>query len=159
MVLIILSVTLLYYLSKFTKKPTYLNKILFLKDPYRSYMTSSKIGALIRIVFYIIQFSCIALLSSFISTKKTIFSKWGQNTLFIYLTHAIVITIIRKTILSHLTISNGILILIISFIFTLTYCVLLSLKPISNLGRKVTSLNTNIFKYINILYKNVLWGD
>lgn len=115
--------------------------ILYLKDSYDVYLVNETIGALIRIVLYILQILMILLMFSFISSKEGMLSKIGQNTLFIYLTHGIVIKCLRKIFIKEAIITNPICILICCVIAAIMYCFILSLSPIKKLGKKLTSIN------------------
>ena len=136
--LVTFAVLLLYYFSKFAIVPKDIRKTLFLRDIYSSYMKNANMGALIRIIFYGIQFLCIPLLSSFISKNKSILSTLGRNTLLIYLTHGLAIKILRKLLLNHIITFNSFSILIICFILSSLYCLILSLKPFYKIGKNIT---------------------
>lgn len=142
--IILLGLIIINHLDNYLIKESYIKKILYLKEPYKKYIANENMGALIRIVMYGIQFLSIPLLFSFISTEKNILSKFGQNTLFIYLTHGIVIQILKKTLFKKIAITSGMFILISCIIVAFAYCLLLSLKPIQNLGRKITSINMDM---------------
>lgn len=142
--IIFLGLILINHVDNYLIKESYIKKILYLKDPYEKYIVNENMGALIRIVMYGIQFLSIPLLFSFISDKQNILSKFGQNTLFIYLTHGIVIQILKNTLLKKIVITNGMFILISCIIVAFAYCLLLSLNPIQNLGKQITSINMDM---------------
>lgn len=139
--IILLGLILIDYIDNQLIKESYIKKILYLKEPYEKYMVNENMGALVRIAMYGIQFLSIPLLFSFISAEKNILSKFGQNTLFIYLTHGIVIQILKKTLFKKIAITNGLFILISCIIVAFAYCLLLSLRHIQNIGKKITSIN------------------
>lgn len=142
--IIFLGLILINYFDAYILKESNIKRLLFLKDPYKKYMTNENIAALYRLLMYGIQFLSIPLLFSFVSAKKNILSNIGQNTLAIYLTHGIVIKLLKKIILPEIALTNGTLILISCIIGTFLYCTLFCLKPIRKFGRMITSINMDV---------------
>lgn len=141
---IILGIVFINSLDDLVIKEKYINKALFLKDKYEKYLRNEDIGFIIRSILYSLQFMCIYLFTTFISSKKSIFSKIGQNTLFIYLSHAVLIKYLQKTYFKSVPLDSS-MILITALVLSFAYCLLLSSKPFVKFGSIFTNINMNLF--------------
>ena len=142
--LVILGVIFINSLDQLLIKEKYIHKILFFKDKYEKYLRNEDIGFIIRSILYSLQFMCIYLFTTFISSKKSIFSKIGQNTLFIYLSHAVLIKYLQKSYFKSVPLDSS-MILITALVLSFAYCLLLSSKPFVKFGSIFTNINMNLF--------------
>lgn len=142
---ILIGIAFINSIEDFLLKEKYINKALYLKDTYKSYFINENIGIFVRFNLYIIQFACIILFCSFIPSKKTIFSKIAMNSLFIYLSHGMIIKYMQRMYFKDLAIQNGDIVIIISAIISILYCLLLSTKYFSKIGSLLTSIKVDRF--------------
>lgn len=129
-------------LSDFLIKENLIFKILFGKDRYLKYLTNPNAGVLFRLCLYLIQFSFVYVIICLFTSKKTILFKLSLNSLFIYLTHGVIVESLEFKYYKVLNISNMdcVSFLIISLVASLAYCLLLSFNPISKIGGYITKL-------------------
>lgn len=107
-----------------------LNENWFLgSKPYANFVDNRFLGLFIRLFIYTISFASISAFFSFVPRKHLFFTKWGKNTLYVYLLHGFLIKFLREgsiqnvdykvqTIFLLMAISLGITILLSSKIVT-----------------------------------------
>lgn len=100
---------------------------------YKRLSSSGIEAAIIRLTLYLVSISCIISILGLTPTVKTVFSNWGQNSLYVYVWHGFIIKIlINVGFISALGNTNTVVIVIcMSIIAVLTTC-LLSLGFVRN---------------------------
>lgn len=140
--LVAISILFFTVLSTFLIKYSFLPEILFGEDRYSSYLTNPNSGILFRLFLYFIQFLFICAFISLFTSKKTILSKLSLHSLFIYLTHGVLVDSLGFKYYYKFDVSDmgSVSFLIMSLIISLAYCFLLSTKPLSKIGTLITKL-------------------
>jgi fucose 4-O-acetylase-like acetyltransferase len=91
---------------------------------------SPLLGVFFRFLFYIIQVTASVSVIVLVSTKPSIFSRWGERTIYVYLLHGIIIrTLMHYKLLEHMNI-GAIFILAVFITFLLVQPIFRLLRPI-----------------------------
>ena len=122
--------SIIYAFSGDLVKPTSFSKILAFKYKYDALYKNEFIGLFLRLVLYMIQFVLIFTVFAIVPKVKTIFATWGRSSLLIYLTHAILLTVLNKHILMFAKGINEYQYIIFAIATSCILCMLLSLKPV-----------------------------
>lgn len=83
-------------LSFITLHPNLNDKWFLGSKPYANFVEVKSLGLFIRALVYLISFGSIAAFFSFIPRKRLFFTKWGKNTLYVYLLHGFFIKFFRE---------------------------------------------------------------
>lgn len=74
-----------------------LNENWFLgSKPYANFLDNRTLGVFIRLFVYAISFASISAFFSFVPKRQLFFTKWGKNTLYVYLLHGFFIKLFRE---------------------------------------------------------------
>lgn len=85
-------------LSFITFHPNLNDKWFLGSKPYANFVEVKSLGLFIRGLVYLISFGSIAAFFSFIPRKRLFFTKWGKNTLYVYLLHGFFIKFFVKVV-------------------------------------------------------------
>lgn len=121
-------------------KPSMINKILFMREAYTSFLETPWHGIGLRVICYLLQIGMTFLMLSFISDKKTRLTAVGQNSFFIFISHGMFILALQKLYFSQQSNFHAPTVLIVAFVVTSLYCWLCCTKPIVRLGRYLTQI-------------------
>ncbi|MDC9217628.1 hypothetical protein PSM09_18495, partial [Clostridioides difficile] len=86
-VMILGGIFIVLLLSFITFHPNLNDKWFLGSKPYANFVEVKSLGLFIRGLVYLISFGSIAAFFSFIPRKRLFFTKWGKNTLYVYLLH------------------------------------------------------------------------
>lgn len=138
----VISIIFLDFLSNFLVNDNEIFKILFAKEVYSKYLIKPTNGIILKLVLYFIQILFICSLLTLFTSKKTLLFKLSINSLFIYLTHGVFVDCFKFKYYDKFDISNKntLVILAISFIISLLYCILLSHTPLSKIGEYINKI-------------------
>lgn len=141
-VITFISYAFLNCLYDFVIKDKFIYYILFGRDRYSLYLLNPNYGIIFRFVLYLIQFIFICALISLFTYKKTILFNLSINSLFIYLTHGVFVDSLDFKYYDKFNVSdiNLLSFMVISLIISLSYCFLLSFKPLSKIGEFITKI-------------------
>ena len=121
--------------DKFFTKP------LMLRDHYDLYLNNPMNGIYIRSVLYVLAFLMISTIFSFMPSKETIFTRIGQQSFIIFISHYMIIYVIKRIYFSDVTVYAANSVLITAFICSFLYCALLTTKPAQMIARRLTTIN------------------
>ena len=118
-----------------------LDEFLLQRKTYADFLVNPIKGPFIRGFTYLISFGLVILPFTFITSKNNFLVKWGQNSLFIYLSHVLVLNLLKDSFYEKLDTYNSFLLIGISTLFSISYCFILTLKPILRIGHALTTIN------------------
>ncbi len=122
-----------------------LNENWFLgSKPYASFVDVKTFGLLIRCVIYGISFLSIAAFLTFVPKKRLFFTKWGKNTLYVYLLHGFFIKMFREGSLSDFNYTSKTFVLLLAISFGLT--VILSSNIVTTFVQPIIELRMSRLK-------------
>lgn len=136
---------LIHFSKNILLKEKYLMKVLYMKDTYSSYLTTPEIGFILRIITYIIALILIISIIKLTPSKKTIFSKIGINSLFIYLSHGMILKALEINGIGDYSPTNGFFFAAITFIICFVYSYICTLKPIPQISKLLSSVPDKLF--------------
>lgn len=116
------------------KEARLLNKSLFMRELFATYLVNPYDGIWIRPLVYLIGFIASLSTFAFVSTKKTFFATWGQNSFLIFVSHAMILQFLNLHFFRNVEKFDSIPVLVFSGIAAVLYCTFLSWKPIAKLG-------------------------
>ena len=141
---ITLTTILLYYFTKvYGVNPERPNRILLPIYNYHQCYKHMGIAFAIKVVLFIVQLISIPLMFKIVSDKPSLISNIGRYSLFIYLSHMIIIKGIRTNYLNDLTFNDANMFMLVCFITSFLYCFILSRKPIAEKLEKFTNIRIN----------------
>lgn len=121
-------------------KPSMINKILFMREAYTSFLETPWHGIGLRVICYLLQMGATFLMLSFISDKKTRLTAVGQNSFFIFISHGMFILALQKLYFSQQSSFHAPTVLFVAFVVTSLYCWICCTRPIVRLGRYLTQI-------------------
>ncbi|HEY4552302.1 MAG TPA: acyltransferase family protein [Bacillaceae bacterium] len=136
-VILIVAIGIFYY-------PDLNDKWLLGSKPYSELEGVTALGLLKRFGIYVINFVMAAGFFAFVPRKRFFFTKWGRNTLYVYLLHGFIVRTFRGSKLeSYLSDTQTIIILLI---FTFALTCLLSSKYITAAAQPIIELKLSSWK-------------
>jgi len=124
--------------------PEWSNRWLLGSHSYQDIGSSNEISPLIRLIVYSINIWLVASFLSLAPEKQYFFTKWGKNTLYVYLLHGFIIQFFREISIS--LIINPYVSLILIMIASLLLTILLSTNWIAAISQPFIELRTNRLK-------------
>lgn len=122
-----------------------LNENWFLgSKPYGNFVDVKTFGLVIRGIIYFISFLSIASFLTFVPKKRLFFTKWGKNTLYVYLLHGFFIKMFREGSMSDFSYTLNTFILLLAISFGLT--VILSSSVVTTFVQPIIELKINRLK-------------
>ncbi|MBK3913210.1 acyltransferase family protein [Listeria ivanovii] len=110
--------------------------------PYGNFVEVKSLGLFIRFLVYFISFCSIAAFFSLVPRKRLFFTKWGKNTLYVYLLHGFFIKFFREGSQTEFQHSPTTFFLLFATTFALT--VLLSSRLVKTVVQPVIELRTSM---------------
>ncbi|RDI47690.1 acyltransferase family protein [Falsibacillus pallidus] len=144
---IILTVLVSMYLF-----PDWNEKWLLGSKPYDVLGAEVPYSALLRAGVYILNIVMVLCFFSYVPDKKYFFTKWGKNTLYVYLLHGFLIKTFRESDVSNhysFDIGTYVILALVSFMLS----ILLSSKFITSLTQPVIELRANKWKKFKERFK------
>ncbi|MEN2667054.1 acyltransferase family protein [Listeria aquatica] len=118
--------------------------------PYGEFVDAKVLGLLMRVLIYAISFAAIAAFFTFVPKRQFFFTKWGKNTLYVYLLHGFFIKSFREAGMSNISYNFETFFILIVLAFSLT--ALLSTNIVTTIVQPVVELRINKIK--NFLQRN-----
>ncbi|HBM4073444.1 TPA: acyltransferase family protein [Listeria innocua] len=125
-----------------TMHPNLNDKWFLGSKPYANFVEVKSLGLFIRALVYMISFCSIAAFFSFIPQKRLFFTKWGKNTLYVYLLHGFFIKFFREGGQTDFQYSPSTFLLLFGIPFGLT--VLLSSRLVKTVVQPVIELRASM---------------
>ena len=138
--IIALTTLLLYSIKEYGVNPERPNRILMPHYYYYQCYNNIILSFVVKIILFIVQLISIPLMFKIVSDKSSIISNIGRHSLFIYLSHMIIIKGLRITYLHTLTFNDANMFTLVCFITSFLYCFILSRKPIAEKLEKFTNI-------------------
>lgn len=117
---------IIHRLAKYGVNPERMNRILMPHYWYNECYTNLALSLIVKITLMIIGFISIPLCFNTTTKSKTLLSIIGQNSLYIYLSHMIIIEALRINYFKHISFGTGNKFLLISIVLSILYCILLA---------------------------------
>lgn len=95
------------------------------------YMSPKLLNMLIRLLVIILGIAITLILNKFMTNDECILTKWGKNSMAIYLFHLFIVKILKKSFTTVLSAQNELFVLLFSFSFSLIVVLILSSDRIS----------------------------
>lgn len=140
LLIITLTIFIHYVNSKYGVNTARPNRILMPHYYYYECYTNSLVALITKTLILIVQLCSIPLAFKIISNKPSFISNIGRYSLFIYLSHAIVLTILKTNYIKNLTFTDANMFFVCCIIFSILYCFILSINPIGKTLDKITNL-------------------
>ncbi|EGT2113369.1 acyltransferase, partial [Listeria monocytogenes] len=131
-------------LSFITFHPNLNDKWFLGSKPYANFVEVKSLGLFIRALVYLISFGSIAAFFSFIPRKRLFFTKWGKNTLYVYLLHGFFIKFFREGSQTDFQYSPSTFLLL--FVVTFVLTVLLSSRLVKIFVQPVIELRVSMLR-------------
>ena len=138
--IIALTTLLLYSIKEFGVNPERPNRILMPHYYYYQCYNNITLSFVIKTLLFIVQLISIPLIFKIVSSKPSFLSNIGRYSLSIYLPHMILLHGININFVKGLTFTDANLFTITYFLAVLTYCFILSRKPIAEKLEKFTNI-------------------
>ncbi|MCA1059406.1 acyltransferase family protein [Rossellomorea aquimaris] len=100
--------------------PEFSDKWLLGSKPYGDFAWNSAISMAVRAAVYLLNVVMIFSFFTFVPTKRQFFTKWGKNTLYVYLLHGFLIRLFRESQLKDIIDPTTSLLLLLGVSFVLT---------------------------------------
>jgi fucose 4-O-acetylase-like acetyltransferase len=100
--------------------PEFSDKWLLGSKPYGDFEWNSAISMVVRAAVYLLNVVMIFSFFTFVPTKRQFFTKWGKNTLYVYLLHGFLIRLFRESHLKDTIDPNTSLLLLLGVSLVLT---------------------------------------
>ncbi|PFA69352.1 acyltransferase [Bacillus sp. AFS015802] len=100
--------------------PEFSDKWLLGSKPYGDFEWNSAISMVVRAAVYLLNVVMIFSFFTFVPTKRQFFTKWGKNTLYVYLLHGFLIRLFRESHLKDTIDPDTSLVLLLGVSFVLT---------------------------------------
>ncbi|WP_163652383.1 acyltransferase family protein [Listeria sp. PSOL-1] len=110
----------------------------FGSKPYTDFVAVKWFGLFIRIIVYMVSFAAMIAFFTFVPKRKLFFTKWGENTLYVYLLHGFFIKAFREGMTANTDYTAQTFVLLLAVSFGLT--VLLSSRLITTFLQPVIEL-------------------
>ncbi|EHP6530695.1 acyltransferase, partial [Listeria monocytogenes] len=131
-------------LSFITLHPNLNDKWFLGSKPYANFVEVKSLGLFIRALVYLISFGSIAAFFSFIPRKRLFFTKWGKNTLYVYLLHGFFIKFFREGSQTDFQYSPSAFLLL--FVITFVLTILLSSRLVKIFVQPVIELRVSMLR-------------
>ena len=145
MVVIALGVWFMYSMYPLLSRETRSMRFLVGKFKYEDYYLNPYDGIWGSAIVYFLRFVAIFLFFTFIPRTKTLLTRIGDGSLFIYLTHWYFIEYAKLHYFQNPNYENGWAILGFAFVATALYCWLFTTKPLMKLGHVLTNIKLDRF--------------
>ncbi|EPG1530437.1 TPA: acyltransferase family protein [Listeria monocytogenes] len=143
-VMILGGIFIVLLLSFITFHPNLNDKWFLGSKPYANFVEVKSLGLFIRALVYLISFGSIAAFFSFIPRKRLFFTKWGKNTLYVYLLHGFFIKFFREGSQTDFQYSPSTFLLL--FVVTFVLTVLLSSRLVKIFVQPVIELRVSMLR-------------
>ncbi|MBF2685556.1 acyltransferase family protein [Listeria welshimeri] len=114
--------------------------------PYANFVEVKSLGLFIRALVYFISFCSIAAFFSFVPRKRLFFTKWGKNTLYVYLLHGFFIKFFREGSQTDFQYNPSTFLLL--FVITFALTVLLSSQLVKTFVQPVIELRMSMLQNV-----------
>ncbi len=139
-ILLLIGIFYVQSLNSTVLKLTDIDEFLFYRSRYADTLVIPLLGPFIRASIYLISFGLVLLPFTFTPSTHNFLVKWGQNSLFIYLSHILVLSLLKTMFYEKLNAFDPFILIGISTLFSVLYCFIASLKPVMFIGTKLTTL-------------------